>query len=65
MNETLFLNIAIIAAIITCMVCLQNPLALFGLLLLKEMPYALMMQSMTQAGEEEEEEESKPMGFIK
>jgi hypothetical protein len=64
MTETLFLNFAIITAVIVCLVCLQNPLALFGLLLLKEMPYALMMQSMMQSSDDEEEE-SKPMGFIR
>lgn len=60
MTQALLLNIAIIAVIIICLVCLHNPLALFGLLLMKELPYGLMMLP----PQEEEEEESKPMGFI-
>lgn len=60
MNHALYLNLAIILAITIGMVVLQNPLALFALLLLKEMPYGLMVQP----DPEEPEEESKPIGFI-
>lgn len=60
MTQALLLNIAIIAAIIVCLVCLNNPLALFGLLLLKELPYGLMIPPT----EDEEEEQSNPIGFV-
>ena len=59
MNHALYLNLAIILAITIGMVLLQNPLALFALLLLKELPYGLLMQTT-----EEEENESKPIGFV-
>lgn len=59
MNQALYLNLAIIAAGIICMVVLHNPLGLFGLMLLKDLPYGLMLPPAV-----EEEEESKPMGFI-
>lgn len=58
MNQALFLNIAIIATVIICMTILHNPLALFALLLLKDLPYGLMLPV-------SEEEESKPIGFVK
>lgn len=57
MNQALFLNTLMILAIIVALVVLQNPLALFGLLLLKELPYGLLMK-------EQEEEESRPIGFV-
>ena len=60
MTQALLLNIAIIAAIIVCLVCLNNPLALFGLLLLKELPYGLMIPPTG----DEEEEQSNPIGFV-
>jgi hypothetical protein len=59
MNQALLLNLAIIAAAIICSVALQNPLALVVLMLLKDLPYGLMLPQV-----EEEEEESKPIGFI-
>lgn len=59
MNQALTLNLAIIAAAIICSVALQNPLGLFVLMLLKDLPYGLMLPVAA-----EEEEESKPMGFI-
>lgn len=59
MNHALYLNLAIILAVIVGMVLLQNPLVLFALLLLKELPYGLLMQTT-----EEEEDESKPIGFV-
>lgn len=55
MNQALLLNLAIIACIAAGMIYLQNPLALFGLLL-KELPYGLLVQ-------QDDEEESKPIGF--
>jgi len=57
MNQALLLNLAIIACIAAGMIYLQNPLALFGLLLLKELPYGLLVK------EDEEEPEGKPIGF--
>ena len=59
MNQALLLNLAIIAAAIICSVALHNPLALVVLMLLKDLPYGLMLPQV-----EEEEEESKPIGFI-
>lgn len=56
MNQALLLNLAIIACVTAGMLFLQNPLALFGLLLLKELPYGLLVQ-------QDDEEESKPIGF--
>lgn len=61
MNHALYLNIAIILTVIVGMCVLHNPLALFALLLLKDMPYSLMIPA---TSTEEEEEPSKPMGFI-
>lgn len=60
MNQALLLNLAIIAAAIVCMVVLNNPLGLFTLMLLKDLPYGLMLPQV----EEEEEDESKPIGFV-
>lgn len=59
MNQALLLNLAIVAAAIVCMVVLHNPLGLFVLMLLKDLPYGLMLPAA-----EEPEEESKPIGFI-
>lgn len=59
MNHALYLNLAIVAAAIICMVVLHNPLGLFVLMLLKDLPYGLMLPAA-----EEPEEESKPIGFI-
>lgn len=63
MNETLILNVGIIAAIIVCLVVLHNPLALFGLLLLKELPYGLAMAQVS-APPDDPEPEGRPIGFI-
>lgn len=57
MTQALILNLAIIACVTAGMLVLQNPLALFGLLLLKEMPYGLLVP------QEDEEEEGRPIGF--
>ena len=61
MNQALLLNLGILIVIGVCLVQLNNPLALFGLLLLKELPYGLMLQG---SGEEEVEEGGNPIGFI-
>jgi hypothetical protein len=63
MNQALLLNIAIVAAIIVCLVVLQNPLALFGLLLLKEMPYGLLTSSQEDS-ESVETDEGSSIGFV-
>jgi hypothetical protein len=63
MNQALLLNIAIVAAIIVCLVALQNPLALFGLLLLKEMPYGLLASSQEDS-ESVETDEGGSIGFV-
>lgn len=59
MNHAFYLNLAIIAAAIICMLVLHNPLGLFVLMLLKDLPYGLVLQS-----SEEGEEESRPIGFV-
>jgi preprotein translocase subunit SecG len=63
MNQALLLNIAIVAAIIVCLVVLQNPLALFGLLLLKEMSYGLSASSQEDS-ESVETDEGSSIGFV-
>ncbi len=60
MHHALLLNVGILIAIILCLVMLNNPLALFGLLLLKDLPYGLMVGQK----EDEEDEPSRPIGFI-
>lgn len=62
MNQALILNLAVIAAAVICSVALHNPLALVAMMLMKDLPYGLMLPQ--QAEEEEEKEESKPIGFI-
>lgn len=58
MNQALLLNLCIIGAVIVGMIVLQNPLSLFALLLLKEMPYGLLV-------EENEPEQAEGIGFIR
>lgn len=57
MNHALFLNVLIIAAIMVALVMLNNPLALLGLLLLRDMPFGLLAPP-------EPEEQSSAIGFI-
>jgi len=59
MNQALLLNLGILIAIGICLVQLNNPLALFGLLLLKELPYDLLVQR-----SEEVDEDGRPIGFV-
>jgi hypothetical protein len=59
MEHALILNIAIVIAVIIGMVVLENPLALFALLLLKEMPYGLLQK------DEEDPEDPEGIGFIR
>lgn len=59
MEHALILNIAIVIAVIIGMVVLENPLALFALLLLKEMPYGLLQK------DEEDSEDPEGIGFIR
>lgn len=61
MNQALLLNLAVIAAAVICSVALHNPLALVAMMLMKDLPYGLMLP---QVEEKEEKEESKPIGFI-
>lgn len=60
MNHALYLNLAIVAAAIVCMVVLHDPLGLFALMFLKDLPYNLMLPAA-----KEPKEESKPIGFIR
>lgn len=59
MKYALILNIAILGLIAFVIWLTSNPLALLGIVFLKEMPFGLMLQ-----GGEEDEEEGRPMGFI-
>ena len=52
MNQALALNIVIVIAVIVCMVVLTNPLAMFGLLLIKELPYDLLVDEQVRGPEE-------------
>ena len=58
MNHALLLNIAIILVVGFSLAITSNPMVLLILLLLKEMPYALLTM------DEDEDDESKPMGFV-
>lgn len=59
MNQALILNLAICVCAIVCLVVLNNPLGLFVLMLLKDLPYGLMLPVVADG-----EEESKPIGFV-
>lgn len=59
MLHALILNALILIVIAVALYLTSNPLVLMCLLLLKEMPYGLMVKD-----EEDEEDEEKPMGFI-
>lgn len=61
---SLLTNIAIVIAVITVALVLFNPLALFGLLLLKEMPIVVPGQTNVQGEEVGEYEGSGTMGFM-
>lgn len=57
MGYAIALNLLIIAFLSAALYLTSNPLVLFGLLLLKELPYGLLVP-------EDDEEEGKPMGFV-
>lgn len=59
MNHALILNIAIVLLIAFVIWLTSNPLALIGIVFLKEMPYGLLAQD-----DDEEEEKSNPIGFV-
>lgn len=61
MNQALALNAFIILAVLVAMVVLKNPLALFGLLLLKELPYGLMVPQESA----DEVEDAEGIGFVR
>ena len=64
----LLTNIAIVGCIVAIAWITKNPLALFALLLLKELPvvvpYASSVAVVGQGDEDAEEEGGRPMGFI-
>lgn len=62
MLHALLLNAGILITVVLCLVLLQNPLALFGLLLLKDLPYGLLVNSEKDEGDEKETPRS--IGFI-
>lgn len=57
MNHALIINLAIIAVVVLALILTLNPMCLFGLFLLREMPYGLLQR-------EPEEEEGRPIGFV-
>lgn len=59
MTYAICLNVAIILAIIFTVIFTHNPMALFALLMLKDLPYGLLLPAATPA----EEKPSKPIGF--
>jgi len=58
MLHALLINLAIIGAIVLTIILTSNPLALFALMFLKEMPFGLML------GDQDEEEQGNPIGFV-
>ena len=59
MKYALAVNIGIIVLILVALLVLKNPLALLAIVLLREMPYELLLPP-----EQEEPEEGEPcMGF--
>ena len=60
MNHALLLNLAIIGLIVIALLITSNPLALLGIVFLKEMPYGLLAQD----DGEDEESGSRKIGFI-
>lgn len=63
MYSSLLVNIMIILAIIVCMVVLQNPLALLGLLLLQQSQQPSMLLPDFGGQDAETEDAPTPMGF--
>lgn len=62
MNHALLLNIAIIGLIAVVIFVTGDPLALMGIVFLKEMPYGLLAQEMS---DDEVEESTRKIGFIR
>lgn len=60
MIHALILNIAILAVIVVALIITSNPLVLMCLLLVKEMPYGLMLEQ----DEEQVDEQGRPIGFV-
>lgn len=61
MTHALILNALILAVILAALVITSNPLVLMCLLLLKEMPYGLMVE---EDEPEQAEDAGNPMGFV-
>ena len=62
MNHALLLNLAIIGLIAVVIFVTGDPLALMGIVFLKEMPYGLLAQEMS---DDEVEESTRKIGFIR
>lgn len=58
MIHALILNLAIIGLIIVALIVTGNPLALLGIVFLKEMPYGLI------APMDDEDPPGRPIGFV-
>ena len=62
MNHALILNLGIILVIICGLIATANPLFIFGLMMLQEMPYGLLAQRKDD-DEEDDDDEPQPVGF--
>lgn len=60
MTHALIFNALILAVIAFALYVTSNPLVLMCLLLLKEMPYGLMVAD----EDDDDDEEGKPIGFV-
>lgn len=60
MKYAFALNIAILGLIAFVIWLTSNPMALIGIVFLKDMPYGLLVND----DEEGEEEEGRPIGFV-
>lgn len=66
MNQTLLINLAIIAVVALGLVITGNPLFVMGLLMLPQLPYGLAQEQMrmdAMLDEDEDEYPAKPVGF--
>lgn len=63
MNHTLFLNLAIVLAVLLTLLVTGDPLALFALLMLHELPIQLAHHKIQAASDAADDDDSKPIGF--
>ena len=68
MNHTFFMNVLIVALVAMLFLCTGNPLAIFGLMFLMDLPYGLHPAHLAAAQmqhdmESESDFPDKPVGF--